>query len=97
MHLSGVMTGSFGYREGIAVDQIAAFTVPLLCAAYFKAQHQIGWFFLGVFTLLRLIGASCKLALIDHDSHGLWAAIFVCESLGLILIIFLLLEMLERM
>ncbi|KAJ5263359.1 hypothetical protein N7478_010964 [Penicillium angulare] len=88
--------GIFGYREGIAVAQIVAFSPPLLCAVYFKIQHQIGWFCIGVFTLLRLISAACKLALIDHDSHGLWAAIFVCESLGMILIIFLLLEMLER-
>ncbi|KAJ5100603.1 hypothetical protein N7456_006655 [Penicillium angulare] len=88
--------GVFGYREGIAVAQIVAFSPPLLCAVYFKIQHQIGWFCIGVFTLLRLISAACKLALIDHESHGLWAAIFVCESLGMILIIFLLLEMLER-
>lgn len=89
--------GVFQYRDGIAVAQIIAFSAPLLAAIYFRYIHHIGWFCIGVFVLLRLIGASCKLATINNDSHGLWAAIFVCESLGMILIIFLLLEMLERM
>ncbi|KAJ5813750.1 uncharacterized protein N7503_000500 [Penicillium pulvis] len=87
---------SFGYRDGIAIAQIVAFSFPLFGAIYFKFHHQLGWFCIGVFTILRLISASCKLTLIRHDSHGLRAAILVCESLGMILIIFLLLEMLER-
>ncbi|KAJ5595432.1 uncharacterized protein N7459_001640 [Penicillium hispanicum] len=88
--------GKFTYRDGIAVAQIAAFSAPLVFAFYFRYIHQIGWFCIGVFALLRIVSGSCKLATIKDDSHGLWAAIFVCESLGMILIIFLLLEMLER-
>ncbi|KAJ5092476.1 hypothetical protein NUU61_007346 [Penicillium alfredii] len=88
--------GLFTYRDGIAVAQVVLFSIPLLFAIYFKFTHRIGWFCIGVFTLLRLTGASCKLATIHNDSHGLWAGIFVCESLGMILIIFLLLELLER-
>lgn len=48
------------------------------------------------FPYLPLVGASCKLAGINSDSRGLSAAVFVCESLGMIVFIFLLLEMLER-
>ncbi|KAJ5156333.1 hypothetical protein N7492_009136 [Penicillium capsulatum] len=88
--------GVFRYRDGVAVAQIVAFAIPLLCALYFRYIRQIGWFCIGVFVLLRIVGASCKLATIKQDSDGLLAAIFVCESLGMILIIFLLLEMLER-
>ncbi|KAJ5110032.1 hypothetical protein N7532_002677 [Penicillium argentinense] len=88
--------GNFTYRDGIAVAQIVSFSVPLLYALYFRWMRQIGWFCIGVFTLLRIIGASCKLATISNDLQGLWATIFVCESLGMILIIFLLLELLER-
>lgn len=89
--------GIFTYRDGIAIFQVVAFSVPLIFAIYFRLSRRIGWFCVGVFSLLRLIGASCKLAAINNDSRGLSAAIFVCESLGMILIIFLLLEMLERM
>lgn len=89
--------GQFTYNEGIAVAQIIAFSAPLLAAVYFLYIRQIGWFCIGVFTILRLISASCKLVLINKSSHGLWGALFVCESLGSILIIFLLLELLERM
>lgn len=89
--------GVFLYRDGIAVAQIIAFILPLLFAIYFRYIRQIGWFCIGVFALLRIIGASCKLATINNNSHGLSAAIFVCESLGMILVIFLLLEILERM
>ncbi|KAJ5123081.1 hypothetical protein N7448_009178 [Penicillium atrosanguineum] len=88
--------GIFTYRDGISVAQIVSFSVYLILAVYFRYTHRIGWFCIGVFSLLRLIGASCKLVTIRNDSQGVWAAIFVCESLGMILIIFLLLEMLER-
>ncbi|OQE17879.1 hypothetical protein PENSTE_c019G08443 [Penicillium steckii] len=88
--------GDFTYRDGIAAVQIVTFSVPFIFALYFRWTRRIGWFCIGVFTLLRIIGASCKLATINHDTQGLWAALFVCESLGMILIIFLLLEFLER-
>lgn len=88
--------GTFTYRDGIAVVQIAAFSTPLLFALYFKYTGRTGWFCIGIFSLLRLVGASCKLATIHNDTRALSAVVFVCESLGLILIIFLLLGLLER-
>ncbi|KAK9852254.1 hypothetical protein MYU51_008657 [Penicillium brevicompactum] len=88
--------GIFTYRDGISVAQIVIFSTPLLLAVYFKCTGRIGWFCIGIFSLLRLIGASCKLAAINSHARGLSAAIFVCESLGMILIMFLLLELLER-
>jgi hypothetical protein len=88
--------GIFRYRDGIAVVQVIAFSLSLLFGVYFRYAHQIGWFCISVFSLFRLIGASCMLGTIRKDSDGLWAGVFVCESLGMILIIFLLLEILER-
>jgi hypothetical protein len=88
--------GTFTYSDGIAAAQVVAFSAPLLFAIYFKYTRQIGWFCIGAFSLLRQVSASCKLAAINNDSRGPSAAIFVCESLGMILIIFLLLEMLEK-
>lgn len=52
---------------------------------------------MGVFSLLRLIGAGCMLGTVKKDSHSLWAGVLVCESLGVLLLIFTLLEMMERM
>ena len=85
-------------RDGIAIAQVVAFSVSLLFAVYFRRTGRIGSFTIGVFSLLRLIGAGCLLATI-HAQHagGLWAAVFVCESLGLILLIFTVLEILQRM
>lgn len=89
--------GTFQYRHGIAVSQVVFFTMSLTFSVSFYIRRQIGWFCIGVLSMIRLVGASCMLGTIHKDSDGLWAGVFVCESLGIILIIFLLLEMLERM
>lgn len=89
--------GTFQYRHGIAVSQVVFFTISLTFSVSFYIRRQIGWFCIGVLSMIRLVGASCMLGTIHKDSDGLWAGVFVCESLGIILIIFLLLEMLERM
>ncbi|KAE8150738.1 hypothetical protein BDV25DRAFT_129351 [Aspergillus avenaceus] len=88
--------GVFRYRDGIAVAQIVCFSAAILTAYYFRWTRRIGWFCIGVLALFRLVGAGCMLGTINKDSDGLWAGVFVCESLGVLLIIFLLLEMLER-
>ena len=89
--------GHITYRDGIAIAQVLCFSVSFLFALSFRRTGRIGWFTIGVFSLLRLIGAGCLLGTINSHSDGLWAGVFVCESLGLILLIFMVLEMLERM
>ena len=89
--------GILHYRDIIAIFQLVLFTPSLLAAYYFRRTHRLGWFCLGVFSLLRLIGAGCKLGTVTTDSHGLWAGVFVCESLGVLLLIFVLWEMMARM
>lgn len=37
------------------------------------------------------------LGTVTKDSDGLWGGVFVCESLGVLLLIFTLVEMMERM
>lgn len=88
--------GVFRYRDGISVAQVITFSVSLLFAVYFRRTRRIGWFCIGVFSLIRLISASCYLAIMKKDSKSLWATVFVCESLGVMLIIFLYLELLYR-
>lgn len=88
--------GILRFRDGIAIAQVILFTVSFLCAYYFRRTRRIGWFCIGVFSLLRLIGAGCMLGTVTRDSNGLWAGVFVCESLGVLLLIFTLLEMMQR-
>lgn len=89
--------GTFQYRHGIAVAQIIAFALSLVFSISFYLCRRVGWFCIGVLSIIRLVGAGCTLGTINKDSDGLWAGVFVCESLGMILIIFLLLQILERM
>jgi hypothetical protein len=89
--------GILRFRDGIAVAQVVLFSVSFLYAVQFRRTRRIGWFCIGIFSILRLVGAGCMLGTVKKDSDDLWAGVFVCESLGIILLIFTLLEMLERM
>ncbi|KAL2260220.1 hypothetical protein VTK26DRAFT_5858 [Humicola hyalothermophila] len=88
----GVVT----YRHGIAIGQLVLFSVAMCFAVYFKLRYRNGWFCIGVFSAIRVIGAGCMLGTISKDSDGLWAAVFVCESLGMVMMVILLLEFLYR-
>lgn len=86
----------FRYRDGICVAQIITFSISFMFAVSFYWTRRIGWFCIGVFSIIRLVSASCYLAIMKNDSDSLWATVFVCESLGIMLIIFLFLELLHR-
>ncbi|KAK7935023.1 hypothetical protein PG985_000518 [Apiospora marii] len=93
----------FGYRHGIAVAQLALFATSLAFGAYFfglrclgSSPRRNGWFCIGVFSVFRLVGAGCMLGTLSNDDDGVWAGVFVCESFGMVLIVFLLLELMER-
>ncbi|KAK6007730.1 hypothetical protein QM012_004544 [Aureobasidium pullulans] len=86
--------GVFRYRDGISVVQIITFSISFIFAVSFYWTQRIGWFCIGAFSLIRLVSASCYLAIMNNDSDSLWATVFVCESLGIMLIIFLFLELL---
>lgn len=89
--------GILRFRDGIAVAQVILFSVSFWYALDFRRTRRIGWFCIGVFSILRLVGAGCMLGTVKKDSDDLWAGVFVCESLGILLLIFTLLEMLDRM
>ncbi|KAK7963775.1 hypothetical protein PG988_010749 [Apiospora saccharicola] len=95
----------FGYRHGIAVAQLALFATSLAFGFYFfgglqrlggTAPRRNGWFCIGVFSIFRLVGAGCMLSTLSNDDDSVWAGVFVCESFGMVLIVFLLLELMER-
>lgn len=89
--------GIIRFRDGTAIAQVILFSMSLLHAYHFRRTRRIGWFCIGVFSLLRLVGAGCMLGTVTKDGNGLWAGVFVCETLGVLPLIFTLLEMTERM
>lgn len=89
-------TRNFRFRDGIAVSQIPIFSCFLFFGILFYLQKRQGWFSVSFFSVIRLIGASCMLATIHNDSRGIWATVFVCESLGIVLLTFVLLDFLKR-
>lgn len=89
--------GQIHYRDGIAIVQVVLFAISFFVAYYFRWTRRICWFTLGGFSLIRCVGAGCMLGTVNRDSSGLWAGAFVCESLGVLLLIFALFEMLGKM
>ncbi|KAH5192054.1 hypothetical protein HBH76_076810 [Parastagonospora nodorum] len=88
--------GQIHFRDGIAIFQVVLFAVSFFVGYYFRWTRRICWFTLGGFSLIRCVGAGCMLGTVNRDSSGLWAGVFVCESLGVLLLIFALFEMLGR-
>lgn len=83
------------FRTSISIAQIPVFSLSLLIAYYFRRTHRMGWFCIGIFSIIRLVSASCLLALINEDKHSLKATVFVCENLGIMLFVFIFVEVLE--
>lgn len=83
------------FRTSISIAQIPVFSLSLLIAYYFRRTHRMGWFCIGIFSIIRLVSASCLLALINEDIYSLKATVFVCENLGIMLFVFIFVEVLE--
>ncbi|CAD0044861.1 unnamed protein product, partial [Aureobasidium pullulans] len=80
------------FRTSISIAQIPVFSLSLLIAYYFRRTHRMGWFCIGIFSIIRLVSASCLLALINGDKYSLKATVFVCENLGIMLFVFIFVE-----
>lgn len=88
--------GKFGYRQGLAVVQIVLFPISLYFAVRFGLERKHGWFCIGFFSFFRIASGSCILAMINNNSETLLLVSLVCESIGILLMIFLLFELSER-
>ncbi|KAI5242330.1 hypothetical protein E4T42_07726 [Aureobasidium subglaciale] len=86
--------GQVTYRSIISIFQIFTFSTSLTISYYFRRKNRLGYLCLGLFSTIRLVSASCFLALINHDAYGLKATVFVCEGLGIILFVFIFVEIL---
>ncbi|KAH7154803.1 hypothetical protein DER46DRAFT_510274 [Fusarium sp. MPI-SDFR-AT-0072] len=90
------MGRSFQLRDGIAAAQIPIFTVFFLFGVFFGIRNKDGWISVALFSSIRITGASCLLAAFTTGSSSVWAAAFVLESLGLVLLTFVLLGLLKK-
>ncbi|GKT58155.1 hypothetical protein ColTof4_12081 [Colletotrichum tofieldiae] len=90
------MAREFRYRDGVAIAQIIVFFLFLCFGILFRLQKKIGWFGVSFISTIRVVGAGCMLGTITNDSRAVWAVIFVCESLGLVFLTFVLLDLLKR-
>ncbi|KAK1957415.1 hypothetical protein LY78DRAFT_751229 [Colletotrichum sublineola] len=90
------MARAFRYRDGVAIAQIIMFSLFLCFGILFRVQKKMGWFGVSFISTIRIIGAGCMLGTITNNSRAVWATIFVCESLGLVLLTFTLLDLLKR-
>ncbi|KAI5238899.1 hypothetical protein E4T47_07079 [Aureobasidium subglaciale] len=86
--------GQITYRSIISIFQIFTFSTSLTISYYFRRTNRLGYLCLVLFSIVRLISASCFLALINHDTYGLKATVFICEGLGIILFVFIFVEIL---
>ncbi|MCJ1452180.1 hypothetical protein MMC28_002522 [Mycoblastus sanguinarius] len=88
------------YRDGVAILQLAVYAPCLIFVILLNIRHGFsrssGWFFLIVFTLLRIVGAICRLVSITHPSTGVITAAIVCNNIGLSPLTLLLLGLLAR-
>lgn len=89
--------GVFSYRHGMSVGQIFVSSFFLYIAGLFKRSNRSGWSTKSTFSLFRIVGGSCLLALINDRSDVLWVVAFVCEWKGVLLVLFLLVEVLQDM
>ncbi|EXL98035.1 hypothetical protein ACKRZS_007888 [Fusarium odoratissimum] len=90
------MERSFQLRDGIAAAQVPIFAVFFLFGIFFGIRKKDGWISVALFSSIRIAGASCLLAAFTTGSSSVWAAASVLESLGLVLLMFVLLGLLKR-
>ena len=94
--------GSLDARGYLAVAELAFFVPALLISIYVVARHglskQLGWFYLVMLSVLRLVGASCLLYLeLDDDySESLIITVAITGAIGTAPLLLAMLGFLER-
>lgn len=86
--------------EILAIIELILFTPGLFASIYVVYKHghrkQLGWRFLVLICLFRLIGASTSLASVHHPSTGLTTTFDIMNSFGLSAVIYCALGLLAR-
>jgi len=79
---------TINYRDGIAIGELVVYFPALAIAVLLAIRHGFGrssgWFFLIVFTLVRIVGACFQLATINDPTNiSLYTGVAILENVGL--------------
>jgi len=77
-------------KEALAIAQLAIYIPVLICAIFIIFRHsfnkQVGWRFLGILCLVRIVGSCFEIAAIHHPDNETdvkWSAILqVCGRIS---------------
>lgn len=89
-------------KEALAIAQLAVYIPALICAIFIIFRHgfnkQVGWRFLGILCLVRIVGSSFEIAAIHHPDNKTdveWSAIL--QSVGISPLLLTALGLLKRL
>lgn len=79
---------TINYRDGIAIGEIIVYFPALAIAVSLAIRHGFGrssgWWFLIIFTLVRIVGACFQLATINNPTNiSLYTGVAVLQTIGL--------------
>ena len=87
-------------REILDIVELAFYAPALLLAVYvvFKHGHgrQLGWIYLAVLAVIRIVGGSTGIVVISHPSQGLTEATTIASTIGLSPLLLAMLGLLKR-
>lgn len=87
-------------RGGIAIAEIIFYVIGLAPAIYVCTRHGFGrhggWFYLLSLPIVRIVGASCELAAEQKPSVGLYTAAAICNGIGLVPLLLVVMAVLKR-
>ncbi|TKA61358.1 hypothetical protein B0A49_11324 [Cryomyces minteri] len=92
----------FDDHAQLSVAELVFFTPTLCLSLYICFRHgfgkQLGWVYLSILSLIRIIGASCQVAAEaeQNPSEGLYTAAIICSIIGLAPLLGALLGTLKR-
>ncbi|TVY62864.1 hypothetical protein LSUE1_G007688 [Lachnellula suecica] len=78
---------TIGYREGVAIGEIAVYVPCLMTAIFLAIRHgfgrSAGWFFLIILSLARIIGASMQIATSSNPNNiSLYTGSAILTNIG---------------
>ena len=89
-------------KEALAIAQLAVYIPVLICAIFIIFRHgfnkQVGWRFLGILCLVRIVGSCFEIAAIHHPDNKTdvkWSAIL--QSVGVSPLLLTALGLLKRL
>ncbi|KAL2009787.1 hypothetical protein VTN00DRAFT_5594 [Thermoascus crustaceus] len=87
-------------REMLDIIELIFYVPALIISIFVSARHgfgrQLGWIFLCILSIIRLVGAVTGIASIRNPSEGLFEATFITNSAGLSPLLLAMLGMLKR-